>query len=528
MRLLLCLLLLLPCRAQTPDSAVEGQVFNLASGEPLRKVRVLLRPSGSSERRLYGALSDASGRFAIAGIQPGRYVLTAERAGFVVAHYGRRRQSRRGSVLALAAGERLQDVVFRLTPHGVVTGRVLDEEGDTVAGAKVEALRTSSLQGRRALVPVSGSTSNDIGEYRIPGLAPGRYYLSVTYQLPAAFNRGGLEDRYAPTYYPGTADAAASAPLDIAEGQQLRGIDVTLTRVRTVRVAGRLSTPAGAVSRNTMVFLMPREGGAGGFRARNSTMAQEGRFEIRGVVPGSYVIAAHRYENGSRYTASRPIEVSEAGAEDIELVMTPGFEVKGRVRVEGEGQPELGGATVTLQPEGELMLAGPVGSRVGEGGSFRLTNVAPDRYRVLMAGLPERYYMKAARLGDVDMLENGADVNSGAGPLEILLSATGGEVQGVSLDARGQPAPGATVVLAPEIEHRPRRDLFRTAVADQYGRFTLQGIAPGDYKLFAWEEVENDAWLDPEFLRPVESAARSITVRENGRETVQVRLLEER
>lgn len=154
--------------------------------------------------------------------------------------------------------------------------------------------------------------------------------------------------------------------------------------------------------------------------------------------------------------------------------------------------------------------------------------MAPDRYRVLMAGLPERYYMKAARLGDVDMLENGADVDSGAGPLEILLSATGGEVQGVSLDARGQPAPGATVVLAPEIEHRLRRDLFRTTVADQYGRFTLQGIAPGDYKLFAWEEVENDAWLDPEFLRPFESAARSITVRENGREAVQVRLLEAR
>lgn len=529
MRLLLCFLLLLPCRAQTPECAIEGQVFNLATGEPLRKAQVLLRPVGSSERQPYGALSDASGHFAINGIQPGRYILTAERAGFVAAHYGSRGQSRRGGALSLAAGERFKDVVFRLTPHGVITGRVLDEEGDTVAGAQVQALQTSYLQGRRTLRAASSATTNDIGEYRIAGLAPGRYYLSVTYRALSVLNRAIADERYAPTYYPGTADPAAAAPLQVVQGHQLRGIDVTLTHTRTVRVSGRVSSPAGAVSRNAMVFLMPREGGVGGYSGRNSAVVQEGRFEIRGVLPGSYVIAAHWYEDGSRYTASRPIEVSEAGVEDVELAMTPGFELGGQVRVEGDEQPQFAGATATLQPANELMLAGPAGSRIQADGSFRLTNVAPDRYRVQIAGLPERYYLKAARLGDADMLENGADLNAGAGQLEILLSAAGGEVQGVALDARGQQAaPGALVVLAPDTALRHRRDLFRTTVTDPYGRFTLQGIAPGDYRLFAWEEVEDGAWLDPEFLRPFDNAAATVALRENGRETVQVKLIEER
>jgi hypothetical protein len=525
MRWLLCLLAVLPCLAQNETCAVEGQVFNLATGEPVRKAQVALRPVGSSSAQPLGAYSDSGGRFSITGIPPGRYTMSASRAGFVAAGYSAQGAGRRGGTLSLAPGQHMKDVVFRLTPQGVLTGRVFDEEGDAIAGVMVQALRFGYQEGRRSLVPAASGGTNDIGEYRLAGLSPGRYYLSATYRGQPAFAGAAAHD-YAPTYYPGTADPAAAAPIQVIQGNELRGIDVTLSRTRTVRVSGRVTSPSGSQgSGNTLVFLMPREGGIRGYTSRNTTAAREGRFEIAGVIPGSYTIAAHRYEDGRRSTASQPVEVGEAGVENISLSLAPGFDVPGQVRVEGEPEPRFGNAVVSFLPAGEASLGGAMGGRLKADGGFTLSGVAADHYRVNVTGMPENAYVKSARLGEAEMLENGAVVGAGAGPLEIVLSAAGGTVEGVALDDKRQPAPGAVVVLAPGERRRHRRELFKDVATDQYGRFSIKGIAPGDYRLFAWQEVEQRAWQDPEFLKNFEKDAEHVAIRENGREVVQLKLL---
>lgn len=526
MRLLVCLLAILPCYAQTEQSSVEGQVFNLSSGEPVKKAQIMLRPLGVSSRQPYGAISDAGGRFSITDVPPGRYVLTAGRAGFVQSEYGSGSAGRRGGPILLAPGQRLKDVVFRLTPHGVITGRILDEDGEPVPGVQVQAVRYGYVQGRRTLMPASSSTTNDIGEYRLAGLPPGRFFLSATYRTAAIIGRAVSDNAYAPTYYPGTADLAAAAPVHVVQGNQLRGTDFSLTRTRTVKVSGRVSNPdATGGSRNVMVFLMPRDGGMRGYSSRNSSVVQEGRFEIAGVTPGAYTIAAHWYEDGQRYTASQPIEVGHAGLDDVSLTMAPGFELAGQVRMEGAAEAEFGNTRVSLSPANELALAPPTGGRVKPDGSFQLTAVAPDHYRVLVFGMPEGSYLKSARLGDTDMLESGATFSAGGGRLEILLSSAGGQVEGLALDDKQQPAPGAVVVLVPDERRRHRLDLFKNVAADQHGRFTIRGIAPGDYRLFAWLEVDSGAWQDPDFLKPFERDAAAVSLKENGRETVQLKLL---
>ena len=526
MRLVSCFLLSVLCQAQTDLGSVEGQAFNNATGEPVKKVQVLLRPVGSSSDPPYGALTDAGGRFAIPGVRPGRYILTAERAGFVRAEYGASGRNRRGSTVSVAVGQRLKDVEFRLTPQGVISGRVLDEDGDPVAGVNLTALRYGYVQGKRTLLPASAATTNDLGEYRLAGLAPSRYYLSANHRPMPVFTRSSAEDGYAPTYYPGTADVAGAAPIQVIAGNQMRGIDIGLTRVRTVRVSGRVTNPAAtAATRNVMVFLMPREAGVRGFSSRNSTLAQEGKFEIRGVIPGSYTISAHWYEDGKRLTASQPVEVSAAGLDGVHLTMTPGFEVAGRVRVEGGTEPGLSGIQVMLVPANEVTFATSLGGRVNTEGKFVLSSVAPDQYRIQVAGLPEGCYLKAVRLGETGVLENSAVINPGAGPLEITISTAGGQAEGVVLDSGGQPAPGAVVVLVPDARRRGQSELYKIANTSQDGRFSLKGIPPGDYKLFAWQDVEQGAWQDPDFLKPFENAGESISIQENGRQAVQLKLL---
>jgi len=88
--------------------------------------------------------------------------------------------------------------------------------------------------------------------------------------------------------------------------------------------------------------------------------------------------------------------------------------------------------------------------------------------------------------------------------LEVTISSKGARVRGSVIDEDNLPAVGVWVAMLPEEARRSTRRLYKSAATDQYGHFDLRGIAPGDYKLFSWEEAESGAWEDPEFLKPFE------------------------
>ncbi len=520
MRLFFVLLLPLAVFPQEQTCLVEGQVLNASTGEPLKKVQVLLRPVTSSAEAPYGALTNPAGQFAIAGVAPGRYILMADRAGFV------RAPSRRPEILALSAGQRLKDVSVRLIPHGVIAGRILDEDGDPVHNTSVQALRWSYMQGRRTLVPAASGNTNDLGEYRLPGLPPGRYYINATYRAFAAQPRAGNagpEENYAVTYHPATADPAAAVPIPVEAGNTIRGIDITLRRTRTVRISGR-ATAGGAGPANMLVFLAPRDR-AQRRESQTARLQPEGAFEIRGVAPGAYTLAAHWYQDGKRYSASQPLDVGSSNIDGIRLTLAPGIEIEGRVRAGDGGEVRNRGLRVALQPVDDVAFTASMGGLVKEDGTFSLTGLDPGPSMVQVFGLPENHYVKSVRLGENEWVEGVVNVSAGGGPLEVLLSPNAAQVEGFVFDEKQQPAPGAVVVLAPDERRRARTDLFRTTVADQNGRFVLKGLAPGDYRLFSWTEIEPGAAQDPEFLKPYERSAQAVTVRENGRETAHLKLL---
>jgi hypothetical protein len=105
------------------------------------------------------------------------------------------------------------------------------------------------------------------------------------------------------------------------------------------------------------------------------------------------------------------------------------------------------------------------------------------------------------------------------------LSPNGGQIDGTVLNTQQQPAGGATVVLVPGTGLREQTRLFKDVATDQTGHFSVKGIAPGDYKLFAWEDIEPGAYQDPEFLKPFESLGETFSIREGSRETTQLKLI---
>lgn len=518
-------------------AAIEGQVVNAATGEPLKRATVTLRRVSSSSSapdapRGYTATTDASGRFAIAGVAPGEYRLSARRNGFVDADYGSRDFLGSGETVTLKSRQRLGDILFRMTPHGVIAGRVVDEDGEPVPGVRMQALRYRYPQGRKQLAEYGEGSTNDIGEYRIAGLPPGRYYISASPRR--SYDRGMQaagaqpEEEYATTFFPGAGDAAAAAVVDVGPGAQLRGLDLTLRRRRTVYVRGRITGGQASGRQRVAVFLRPREAAAPSMN-RPAGVDPNGNFEFRGVAPGSYTLVAALSERGrNAFTARLPLVVGNANLENVSLALNPPLDVAGRVRADSQAAVNLAGIRVNLRPA-EPMMSGSSSpsARVQADGSFSFAGISPDNYLVTLSGLPDGFYVKVVAVGGQNVLLTGIDLNGGiAGGIEILLSPHAGQLTGVAQNDQQEAASGAAVVLVPqEQERRGLAQYYHTASADAAGRFTVKSLDPGQYRIYAWRDVEPGAYFDPDFMRPVENAGQPVTIREDAQEDVKVRVI---
>src|SRR5579859_4833713 len=513
--------------------SVEGQVLNALTGEPLKKAQITMSKDGDSGTE-HGTATDAGGHFMVPDLDPGRYYLSANRNGFARAQYGARGANSGGTPISLAPGQHTRDIVLRLTPHGVIAGRVLDEDGEPVERVQVNTMRYQSFRGKRQLAPQGWGVTDDQGEYRIFGLEPGKYYLSARYQqrgFMAAEDRtaGGKPDEdYVPTYYPGTNDPAGAVSVAVTAGSVLGGTDITLRKARTVRVRGRVANGAGeGLPNNIMVRLMPREALYFGLFANQAARVrkQDGTFELRGVTPGSYMLVAQWWEEGKGSSVRQPVDVGNNNVDNVSLLLTPGVELKGQIHVEGPpGGVQFDTLNIGLEPQGFLPMGQPNAS-VKQDGSFTLENVPADTYRVTLNGLTENFYVKAIRMGDADALYTGLDLtHGGSGALEIAINPNGGQVDGAVQKEDSKPAGGATILLAPD-SNRQQFSLFKTTTTDQYGHFSIKGVAPGGYKLFAFEQMDWGAYQDPEFLKPHEDKGEAVAIRESSHETAQLKVI---
>jgi protocatechuate 3,4-dioxygenase beta subunit len=521
---------------------LEGTVVNAVTGEPLKKVHLTMRPLGAPNGVPYGTMTDNAGHFLMDDVDPGRYNFAASRNGFVTQTYSAQGSTNRNTLLTLTNGNKLKEIVFKLTPQGVISGRILDEDGEPLANVAVQCLRYGYQRGRRQLMGQNGGSTDDLGEFRLFGMPPGKYVISATYRSgdmfgPMAPERTvgtaqsvqAAEEGYATTYYPNTTNAESASALEITPGAHLSGINMTLARIRTVRVKGRVNGAAGEGRRNIMVMLLPRDNSGFGMpRAGARSIDGQGNFQLRGVAPGSYILRANFTEDNKQYSARLPLEVGNSNIEGIELELQPPADIEGRIVVEENGDLKGANLQVFLQTKamGSMMGGGGAGL-MKDDRTFKLTNVSRDPYDINVFGLPEGFYLKSVRFGDQDVTETGVDFTQGvsAGQLTIVLNPNGGQVDGAVQNAKGDAAVGATVTLIPDAEHRSISWMYKTANTDQNGHFTIKGVRPGEYKIYAWEDLEPGAPEDPDFVKPHESAAEAVSVKESSHETVQLKVV---
>ncbi len=526
---------------------IAGSVTHASTGEPLRKAAVTLRrvpDAGSISAAGFGgppaslsAVTNSEGKYTLTGIEPGKYRLMVERSGFVPQQFGAKAGAtgQPGTVLTLSAAQNMKDADFRLAPQGVIIGRVLDEDGDPVQNVMVSCLRQSYFRGRKQWMPVNGQMTNDLGEYRIHSLAPGRYYVTATYRpggfAEASTQGAGVDEGYAPTYYPSAASPEMASAVEVTAGSQLRGIDVRLQKTRTVRIRGRVvNGVSGKVAPNTMVRLTPRsETFITGFAPRMGRVYDAaGTFAIAGVTPGSYWLIAEVSEDRTRLMARMPIDVGTGSIDDITLTLSQGADLNGLVKTPEGAGTRTANVRIQLESRTAGMMGGMTsGASAKDDGTFILANVVPDAYNVRVFGVPEGTYVKSIRFGESDVTDSSLDFSQGVTPGLLVVSiATGaGQVDGSVENDKQQPAPGVWVVAVPEGARREHQQYYSVATSDQTGHYTLKGLVPGEYRIYALDQVESGAYQDPEFMKPFESKGEKTHIEENGKQSLQLKLI---
>jgi protocatechuate 3,4-dioxygenase beta subunit len=507
---------------------IEGHVVNAVTGEPLKNANVTLY-TGSFRDPAPSTTTGADGSFAMKDIEPTSYRISGSRSGFLTMEYGARKPNQVGTHIVLTPGQALKDVELRLIPQAVISGRVTNEEDEPMERAEIQLYQLRYDSGRKKLArwpmyPAAGT--NDLGEYRIFGLSPGRYAMAATYRAGRGY---GVDhsvvprkrEDYVPTYYPNTPDVNLATIFDVAAGAQIRGIDVKLTKVHSVRVSGRVINAAmkGAA---LFVSLGPANSGKGGFGAGNMQADESGKFSFPSVVPGTYTLTAGA-SSRDKYIATRiPLEVRDEDIDNLAVTIVPGIALPGQVLVEGAAQADLNKVSFSLLSPNDD--GGGLGNLKPDR-TFLMEDVSAGHYFLRPNYLPDGFYVKSARMGESDVLDGGADVGADtAGPLQIVLSPHAGQVTGrVQNPDTQMPAAFSVVVLAPEEKARREQEWFYSHVtADRAGSFTLKNIAPGNYMLYAWEEIESGAYLDPDFLKPFESKAQAVSIKEDDRVTLQI------
>jgi hypothetical protein len=328
---------------------------------------------------------------------------------------------------------------------------------------------------------------------------------------------------YAKLYYPGTPDPGKATVVAVKAGEEVPSLEMLMRQVLVYRVRGHVYNQiTHKPGRETDLVLVLKDHQWDFTEHQAMVEKADGSFEIPEVLPGSYVLMGFWFDEGKVYSTRVNLDIGSADLEGVSVTLGPGTSVSGRIV--WEGQPSLDQDELTVQPRPKDAPMGFAGkTRVNPDYTFTLKDVSDGTYTADVSGASKDCYIQDVQYAGSSALDEGFTVTGPSpGFLEITISSRGARIQGAVTDADGLPAAGVWVVLVPEKPRRPQVRLFKTQTTDQYGRFDLRGIAPGDYRLFSWDEVEQGAWEDPEFLKPFEEKGEKVLLQQGEAKSLDV------
>jgi hypothetical protein len=560
---------------------IAGTVTASDTGRPLRLSQVRL--SGDTLLTSRALVTGADGRFEFGDLAAGHYAIEVYHAGFVRTQYGAKRSNGPGTSLVVTDGQHATDLVVRLTRSASINGTVYDQSGEPVPGISVEALEYTMRTGVRTLSSVYGSApaTDDRGIYRYSGLVAGDYLVAAgpgraiggvqvlaatdidralqaiaSGQTPVtAMSTGGLVT-FAPVYFPGTLDLANAETITLKDGEDRSGIDLHLQFVPTARLEGTIVMPDGQPAANVplaaKIVGVPTSldlfrGGDPG-TARSDA---QGRFNFPFVAPGTYEVTARvggpppNVEPFGQTVPSSPgllfaqSTVTVAGSDQtVSLALQPGVTVAGAVVFNGTAKPpaDMRGIRVTLAAPAYAGSAGATATQASPDGTFRISGVAPGRFR-LAATVPgssatSGWALRSAMVpmpgGPVDALDAPIDIRLGMALDNVVITFTDrpAELSGALATPPGVVPSDYFIIVFATDRREWGAQSRRTVMArpTTAGKYSVRNVPPGEYYVAAVTDVMPNEWYDSSFLDALVAAAAKVTITEAEQKVENLRI----
>jgi hypothetical protein len=522
-------------------AAIKGSVVAAETGAPIRRAQVSAR---SMEGRGGGVTStDNEGRFEIKDLPAGRFIVNVSKGGFVSTSFGQRRPTDPGTPIDLADGQTAEKVNFILPRGSVITGRIVDDGGDPVAGAQVSAMRYAFVSGARRLVPAGGDgnmrPTDDQGTFRLYGLPPGEYYVTANYRnfmmmMPGLNNTEA--DSYAPTYFPGTTSIADASRVTVKLAQETTA-SFAMVVARMARVRGRAMNSSGQSISNVMLTMTPADpaGMMMMMGMNNAMVAPDGTFQFSNVPPGRYnlQLRPNGMPTASSEIAVMPVTVGNDDIDNLVVVSAPAAVARGVVLTDDGSAPSFRPDQVNVfagPAEPVTMFISPGQNRMNDDYTFEMTGLFDRRLFRGSAGGPDSgWQLKAVLYDGNDITDGGMDFTPGRSyeGLQVIFTRKQTDLSGLLTDDRGNAVVDATVIVFPADQQKwtYQSRYVRTMRPDTTGKYNVKGLPPGDdYLVIAVQNLESGQGSDPEFLTRAKEEAKSFSLNDGESKAVDIKL----
>jgi hypothetical protein len=501
-----------------PKYPVSGIVLNSATGDPIFRALVQVGTNTT--------FSDHEGRFKFAAVQQMSAAIGARKPGFFSEQeLSQRRRNQR----PVQIGPEMQPVTIKLVPEGVIAGRVVNEQGEPLEGIKITATDPRVVNGRKTWQISARVSTNDLGEFRIAGLKPGSYFISTAAKgqpiemLPEVFqdNNG-----YPPVYYPGTTEVASATPLQIIPGKTVL-IDLILK-----------PGPFFVVSGTVRGLLPDRFANIEFTNGSNEDPSFGLRFDVHSgkfrafVLPGVCTIKARGQDAPDAAVYAETTLNVIANVSDVSLQLLPlnSIPINVRMRTNKPADrytpiPSFGmrrepNISVTIRSQDRSHPDGFASMSEGSPPFFALRNLHPGKFVVEAVPSSSALYVESIFRGAADLSRDELSiVVNESEAIEVSVRDDGATLTGKVQDSGTDTE--ATILLVPQ--RSPLQ--IKTVSTNSEGAFQQSALAPGDYKVFAFENVDDLEYTNPEALLQYSAEAAFISLQADQKAMVKLNVI---
>ena len=397
------------------------------------------------------------------------------------------------------------------------------------------------LRGRRVYAGLDSATADNAGVFHFASVPAERYWIYAGRPQLGPLSRsileapGKPETRIAGRYYPNAAQIDGASAIEVRAGDEVAGIDIKLPLAPVFHVTG---TYAGQGEESGVALKTRRDDQMLDWSGESAPVGKDGKFDIAGVSPGNYFMYAFESRLHNRLMGAKlPVTVSAQDSSGAVAPAVARFELKGRVRVDGDAAP--GTIPVQISMDGSTADDYTSFQRRAEpqaDGSFIVHDLTADCYTVRIANLDTgkegAFYLKSVRVNGVDVAGHDIDLTGGpVSDVELILNGAVGSLAGTVV--RPEPGPEnhappergeLTVVMIPE--KVPSGDRAPVSIyPDPSDHFQVADLEPGTYRAFAVPAYDRGLWQNAEFLRQIADFGLALEVVEKGSARVEVHAL---